>query len=319
MRRRWEDTLAPQVADRLGPEGRARIWTPDQTALAAERAKRAGERTGFAELDRRGFVLQSLKVGTAAGFAWTMLPACGGGTEPTGPADGSFEAPWTEEEPSTGTPTTHFPVVYAAMVDQTNIRLWVEVLDANAGIQHEAVNTHFIQTLVIQDEFNNDIAAAAFRYDNDARLIAQTTIPQGVTYLKVLAQCSQYGWHMRYYSIESLQQAPIGDLRRPYTYAMPGELPTKHQPYFGRRPNGDYSVEIGDRNGDGLHPMAADHYENAILVFDQYHQLRAGTYLDPNYNADPVYDFPAVGGTQYVRVLASCNLHGWWEAVFSAT
>lgn len=321
-RERWlkqlaEERLPGEVARRLGREGLSRIWTPDQTARRYEQRQKDGSLGGFS-LDRRGFLLKSAAAGGAVS-GMTLLQACGP-MQPTGPADGSFELPYTSAEPGTD-PHYHLPAVYAALVDGTNIRIWVEVIDltVNVGQLHPQEATHYVKQLLILDQHGNEIAASGYRYDQDARLVVQVTIPAEVQYIRVLEECNLHGWWASEYDVSALAVPPVGDLRRPYTQAQPGEVPAKHDPLFGKRPNGDYSIEIGNRNGEGLHPMTPEHYEGTILVFDQYSQLRAGTYLDPDYNPEPVYDFDPVGGTGYIRIVAYCNLHGWWEGVYSVT
>jgi desulfoferrodoxin (superoxide reductase-like protein) len=321
-RRRWEDMLPPQIASKLGREALDRIATPDQTAARLERAARnkVSEgilRLGQRGLDRRSFLSRSLRYGGAATGMYALSPLTGcmpGMEEPE--ADGSFEAPWTATQPG---PDQNFsvPVVYPAQADATNVRLWIEVLDVATGYYHPQQADRYVSQIVVTDQFGNTIGGSGYRYDNDARYIVQTAFPPEVTYVRVYAEDNINGWYVADYNVADISVAPLGDLRRPFTQQMAGELPTKHDPIFGRRPNGDFSVEIGNRNGDGLHPMTPEHYEGTVLVFDQYAQLRAGTYLDPNYNPEPVYDFDPIAGTGFLRFICYCNLHDWWESVYS--
>ena len=274
---------------------------------------------GLPRLDRRGFVLQSLRYGTAAGASGMLLTACEGTPDEDAPADGSFEAPYTSEDPGQD-PDIHLPVAYGALIDGTTSRIWVEVLDVGTDEIHPQETGHYISKLVIHDEFGNEIDALQYRYDNDARLIASVDIPTEVSVVHVYSECSTTGWWRTSYNVDAMKGVPLGDLRRPLTTEQPGDWPDKievHQPIYGRRPDGSFTVEIGDRTAGKLHEMTPNHYMKYILVFDEYHQLRAGARLDPVYNTEPVIDFPPIGGTSYVRVVAFCNLHDWWEAIYS--
>ena len=130
------------------------------------------------------------------------------------------------------------------------------------------------------------------------------------------------GWWRAVYNVDDVKSIPAGDLRRPLTADQPGDWPDKiavHLPIFGQRPNGRYAVEVGDRAAEKLHEMIPDHYIKYVLIYDEYHQLRAGFRFVPAYNPEPVYEVPAIGGTSYLRVIAYCNLHDWWEAIYSLT
>lgn len=267
---------------------------------------------------RRGFLKTASLLSASAG-TMTLLTACEGGGEEE--PDGTFAKPWTVENPNpNANAATELPVCYAALVNATSVRLWVEVLDTGTTTFHPQQADHFVEQLHIEDEFANIIGSIGLRYENNARLIAQVDIPEGVEVIHVFQKCNQHGWWRSSYSVETLKATPVGDVRRPLTEAQPGVWADKippHLPVFGKRPDGKFSVEVGDRVAGTLHEMTPEHYVNAILVYDEYHQLRAGTYLNAQINPEPVYDFDVVGGTSYVRVIISCNLHDWWEGVFS--
>jgi desulfoferrodoxin (superoxide reductase-like protein) len=270
-------------------------------------------------LPRRDFLKKATLLSASTGVMM-LVPACEGGGE-EGEPDGSFENPWTRDKPNPDAiAAVELPVVYAALVDQASVRMWVEVLDTGTTTFHPQDATHFVETLSIIDEFANPIAALGYRYDNDARLIAQVDIPDGVETIHVYSKCSVHGWWRASYAVNVLKVAPAGDVRRPLNAQQPGAWADKidlHMPVFGKRPDGKYSVEVGNRAAGNLHEMIPAHYISAILVYDQYHQLRAGTYMNAQVNPEPVYDFDPVGGTTYVRVVVGCNLHQWWEGVFS--
>jgi desulfoferrodoxin (superoxide reductase-like protein) len=270
---------------------------------------------------RREFLKKATLLSATSG-TMMLLPACEGGGE-EGEPDGSFANPWTRESPNPdATVAVEVPVVYAALVNETSVRMWVEVLDTGTNTFHPQDATHFVEQLVIEDEFANPIAALGFRYDNNARLIAQVEIPAGVETINVFSKCNLHGWWRASYSVEALRVPPEGDVRRPLTAEQPGAWADKiavHLPVFGKRPDGKFSVEVGDRAAGKLHEMVEGHYISAVLVYDEYHQLRAGTYMNAQVNPEPVYDFDAVGGTAFVRVVVGCNLHQWWEGVFSVT
>jgi desulfoferrodoxin (superoxide reductase-like protein) len=272
-----------------------------------------------ASLPRREFLKKATLLSATSGVMM-LVPACEGGGE-EGEPDGTFDLPWTKESPNPDSnAAVEVPVVYAALVNQTSVRMWVEVLDTGTNTFHPQDATHFVEQLSIQDEFGNPIAALGYRYDNNARLIAQVEIPEGVNTVHVYSKCNLHGWWRASYAVDVLRVAPAGDVRRPLTAEQPGAWADKievHVPVFGKRPDGKYSVEVGDRAAGKLHEMIAGHYISAVLVYDEYHQLRAGTYMNEQVNPEPVYDFDPVGGTAYVRVVVGCNLHQWWEGVFS--
>lgn len=273
---------------------------------------------GSVKLDRRGFLLTSFR----AGAATALLPACGPGEEDTGPADGTFGKPYTQKDPGPWGDKIemHQPVAYAARVDAERLRIWLEVLDITQAppAPHEMIVDHWIRQLVLQDNFGNVIASRNFTFDAQARLVATVKLPERVVQVDALADCNLHGWWRGTYDVEDLDQPPEGDARRPFTRDAPGDyqpqVPT-HVPVFGKRPNGYYSVEIGDREEGQLHPMDDGHYIKEIRVFDEYDQLRALATLGPQYE-EPVADF-APFGTKRVRVVALCNNYQWWEAEYS--
>lgn len=269
-------------------------------------------------LDRRGFLLTSFRFGTAA----ALLPACAPGEDlPEG--EGTFGAPYTQDAPGPYADhiVGHLPLVLGARVDATRVRLWVEVQGGNPPVNHEMTVDHYISQLVLQDNFLNVIASRTFSFDAQARLIATVQLDERVTAIEALAQCSQYGWWRAIYGVDGLVIPPDGAVRRAYTRDQPGEYAAQspqHTPLFGKRPDGSYGVEVGDRNNGGLHPMDEAHYIQTIYVFDEYDQLRAQANLTPQYQ-EPVADFPAtaIAGTSRVRVLALCNNYKWWEAEYA--
>lgn len=272
-------------------------------------------------LDRRGFLLTSVRFGTAA----ALLPACGPGQEELPEGEGTFGAPLTKNAPGAFPDLIeiHLPRVYGARIDAERVRLWVEVQDTvqNPPVNHEMTVEHYISQIVLQDNFLNVIASRTYAFDAQARLVATVALDEQVTTVEALALCNQHQWWRAIYDAKELAAPPDGAVRRAYTRDQPGEYgaqsPT-HAPIFGRRPNGYYGVEVGDRNGAGLHPMDEGHYIQTIYVFDEYDQLRAQAQLGPQYK-EPVADFPAtaIAGTARVRVLALCNNYKWWEAEYS--
>lgn len=268
-------------------------------------------------LDRRGFLLTSVRAGAAV----ALLPACDPPELPEG--EGTFGAPYTRQSPGpyAAQVESHLPLLLGSRVDATRIRLWVEVQGGNPPVNHDMTVDHYISQLVLQDNFLNVIASRSFAFDAQARLIATVELDERVTAIEALAQCNQYGWWRAIYGIDGLRIPPDGAVRRAYTRDQPGEYgpqSPQHTPIFGRRPDGNYGVEVGDRNNGGLHPMDAGHYIQTIYVFDEYDQLRAQANLGPQYQ-EPVADFPAtaIAGTSRVRVLALCNNYKWWEAEYS--
>lgn len=271
-------------------------------------------------LDRRGFMIESIRYGGAASAAAALGPALAGCDMLGGaPADGSLEAPWTSVDYGALDPAVETPLVFAGLSTEGGTRIWVEVINTNTGDPHPQQVDHFIKTLLIEDQYNNPIAQRSFAYQNEARLIETIVLPADVETLNVYRECSQHDWWKETLTVESLAVEPKGDLRRPLTAAKPGPWPDKiavHLPVFGKRPGGQYSVEVGDRAGGKLHPMDETHYISTILVFDENDQLRVRAGLDPAYNPEPVVDFAPIGGSSRLRVIEFCNLHNWWEVVY---
>lgn len=270
-------------------------------------------------MDRRDFLLGSVSFG-----ALVALPRCAPqDVEPEGPADGSYDRPFTRDDPGPWADKieVHQPVLYGAMVDDKRVRLWLEVQDIkiNPPKNHEMVQDHWIQELKIEDEFGNQIAYAAFPYEAQARLIVTVEIPERVQSLHAYAWCNSHGVWRATYDVAALKVTPAGDLRRPFTLAQPGQyvdIADKHVPILGKRPDGSFSIEVGDRAAGKLHEMTPQHYITQVVVYDQFDQLRALQNLGPNY-AEPVVNGVNVAGANRVRVIAYCNLHFYWEAEFS--
>ncbi|MFZ9887202.1 MAG: desulfoferrodoxin family protein [Myxococcota bacterium] len=273
-------------------------------------------------LDRRDFVMTSLRLGTAS----LLLPACEPPeAEPLAEGEGTFGAPYTRAAPGPwgNKVEIHLPRLYGARIDDKRIRLWLEIEDVTQDpvVNHDMTVQHYISQLVLQDEFQNVIDSRTFAPGTDARMIASIEVPAEVGVIEAYALCNLHGWWRALYDIKALSAEPDGTFRRPYTNARPGEWVDKtatHTPVLGQRPNGYLSVEIGDRDKGALHPMTAEHYIESIYLFDELDQLRAYARLGPAFE-EPVADFPAtaLGGTGRARVLAYCNLHGWWDAQFT--
>lgn len=273
------------------------------------------------QLDRRGFLLTSVRFGTAA----ALLPACAPPEEELPEGEGTFGSPLTRDSPGPYPDKIeiHLPRVYGARLDATRVRLWAEVQDTvqNPPINHEMTAEHYISQIVLQDNFQNVMATRSFNFDAQARLVTTVELDERVTSVEALALCNQHLWWRAIYDVADLAVAPDGAVRRAYTLDQPGEYAAQaptHTPVFGRRPNGYYGVEVGDRDGAGLHPMDEGHYVETIYVFDEYDQLRAQAQLGAQYQ-EPVADFPAtaIAGTARVRVLALCNNYKWWEAEYA--
>ena len=238
--------------------------------------------------------------------------------QPPERADGTFGRPYTIDDPGEK-PDVHLPVLYAAEVSDTSTRLWVEILDPGTGTVHDMNQEHYVKQIAVYDEHGNEIAGQGFRYDMEARLIAQVDIPKEAEQIYVYSECNLHGWWLSVYATSDMKVVPVGDTRRAYTKDRPGDwtdLVAKHVPIFGKRPDGTYSIEIGDRNAEALHVMTDQHYMSWILVYDEYAQIREYVELSPSINTEPVFDFQPIGG-QYLRILTYCNLHGWWEEVYS--
>lgn len=267
-------------------------------------------------LDRRGFLLTSF--GAGVGVLW---PACGPADGADAPATGTFEQPFTELDPGPWKEkaAVHQPTLYAGLVDERRVRLWVEVRDAGVDISHEMSVEHYIERILLVDEFYNPIADRSFLFGVDARLVTTVDIPAGVEQVHAYALCNLHGWWRRSYAVKDLKVAPVGDARRAYTATQPGAFANQapsHIPILGRRPDGRLSVEVGDRAQGQLHPQSAEHYIEFVAIYDQYDQLRATAPLGPN-APEALFNFDFVGGTERVRVLAFCNNYGWWEAEYT--
>lgn len=267
--------------------------------------------------DRRAFL-----VGSASFGAFTLLPACGPDAN-AGPADGSLAKPWSalDPGPNGAEATSAAPVVYGARVDEKRVRLWVEVADIGTSppTPHAMQQDHFVQELYLQDDFGNPIASLSFPYEAQARLIASVEIPQQVKRIVAIAKCSLTGYWKTEVEVTALAVEPAGDLQRAFTTAQPGsmaEIAAKHVPILGKRPDGTFAVEVGDRAQGKLHEMTEAHYIRHVVVMDDSHQIRVSqpfSYTVP----EPVVERVNVAGAKRVRVLALCNLHFYWEAEYA--
>lgn len=277
---------------------------------------KAPSRTAGGALDRRGFVLRSFQIGAASAVGLHALGCPGGG----GPADGSFANPWTSADFGANDATLEVPAVYAAQADATAIRLWIEIRDPGlGGLAHPQQQDHYTKQIAVYDQSSNLIDSLSLSYQNQARLITTNVFDASITSVAVYTECSVHGWWRMDFDLAGAAGNPAGDFRRPLTETQPGNWADKvavHLPVFGQRPNGDYSIEVGSRAADKLHEMTPEHYISAIRVYDQYSQERLAVSLDPTYNQEPVIDFEAIGGTEYLRIVAQCNLHEQWEAVY---
>lgn len=267
------------------------------------------------KLDRRGFLL----TGFASGAA-TLLPACPS-PAPAGPAEGTYASPFSLDDPGPWADKAqiHQPVVYASLVDDFRVRLWIEVRDAFADRNHEMTVDHYVQRLLVQDAYDNVLADRGFRYDAEARIVTVLEIPSEVDVIHALELCNLHGWWRQSYLVSDLKVAPLGDQRRAYTREQPGRFAAQalsHVPILGRRPNGRLAVEVGDRAQGALHPQVEGHYVEQILVYDQFDQLRLTASLG-RYAPEAVADFDFPGGTERLRVLAFCSNYSWWEAEYA--
>lgn len=266
--------------------------------------------------ERRDFLLGSVSTGV-----FVLLPRCAPAPTATGEPDGTIENPWTEDQPGPNLAEAKLaaPQIYGALVDGKVTRLWVECKDPLAAVEtlHPQEQAHSIQELYLRDEFGNEIASLSFPYDAQARLIATVEIPERVTRIDAIAKCSATGYWKRSLSVADLSVPPVGDLQRPYTVAQPGGMDAgKHVPILGKREDGTFAVEVGDRAAGLLHVMEPAHYISHIVVLDDNHQLRLSQALGPAV-AEPVVENVPVAGAKKVRVLALCNLHFYWEAEFA--
>lgn len=279
-------------------------------------------------LDRRDFVLQSVKFGTALGVSSAMLPAVAcdmAGGPPVEGELGEYTNPFTAEDPGEWTDKIeiHQPVLYAAPVGGGLTRLWVEVRDAAADKTHEQQQEHFIDQIVITDEFGNIIGNAGFQYSGQARIVTTVEIPEGITQIYCYEHCNLHGWWRAIYNVADIPAEPPGDFRRPLTAGAPGRWDDKipvHIPYIGVNPDGYILVEIGSRADEKLHEMTPEHYIDKVLVYDQYGQLAESATLSPGNGQEAsvrLYNIVDLQASDYWRIVASCNLHDWWEAVYT--
>jgi desulfoferrodoxin (superoxide reductase-like protein) len=254
----------------------------------------------------------------------TLLPRCGPDPS-TVKADGSYEAPYTAEDPGAfaAEVPTSVPVLYGALLDATRVRLWLEVL--NNGVQpaasHPMLADHYIQELRLLDGDNNELAYVSYPAEAQARLIRDVELPAEVETIHAFAKCSKHGVWRSTWSVADLKKAPVGDLRRAYTADQPGPYADKilaHVPILGKRPDGSFAVEVGDRAAGKLHEMSENHHIQHVVVLDQGNQTRVDQPLGPTV-AEPVVEGVNVNGTQRVRVVALCNLHFYWQADYGVT
>jgi desulfoferrodoxin (superoxide reductase-like protein) len=267
--------------------------------------------------DRRAFL-----VGSASFGAFSLLPSCG--PDPAAAAaDGTIENPWTALDfgPNAAEKTSAPPVIYGARVDEKRVRLWVEVADVGTAppTPHAMQQDHFIQELYIRDEFGNEIASLSFPYEAQARLIASVELPVQVTRIVAISKCSKTGYWKTEAEVAALAVEPAGDLQRAYTAAQPGAMEDKilaHVPLLGKRPDGSFAVEVGDREQGKLHEMSEAHFIRHVVVIDDSHQVRVSQPLSFTV-AEPVVENVNVAGAKKVRVLALCNQHFYWEAEYA--
>lgn len=267
------------------------------------------------ELTRR----QALRNTFAFGAATALTPTLGSLSGCVPPADGTFERPFTREDPGEWADKIeiHIPRVFAALVDDTRLRIWVEVED-DAGTPHEQTEAHFVSRLLVTDQDGAVFSDLSFSSEADARLIFTADIPATTTELKIFEACNLHGVWLQNYDVAALRVPPIGDLRTPLTPEQPGEWSDKiavHIPFVFVGEQG-LVVEVGDRASDKLHVMTDEHYIDAVTVLDQNNQVIAEQLFSPS-DAEPAFTIATPPGTTTVRVIASCNLHDWWEGSFS--
>ncbi|MCP4504195.1 MAG: hypothetical protein GY822_30090 [Deltaproteobacteria bacterium] len=275
--------------------------------------------------DRRGFILTSAKVfsGTALSSLPLMTLACDPVPveEELPPAEGTFARPFTREDPGEWTEKIeiHQPVLFGSLA-QNGARLWVEVLDINTSTVHAMTAEHYIERIIIEDNYGNIIADVVFPYNAQARVVTTVAIPLNISSIKVYEKCNLHGWWKSSYSIDAATELPKGDFRRPLDAAYPGDFEDKiygHIPYLGRNAIGDLVVEVGNRERGALHPMGADHSITDVALLDHYGQVRALRRLDYNQDIEPVVNLGRPTPSPSWRVIARCNLHSWWEASYS--
>ena len=150
------------------------------------------------------------------------------------------------------------------------------------------------------------------------------SFPEGVTSIYCYEHCNLHGWWRSIYSVADIPAEPAGDVRRPLTSGAPGRWGDKitvHIPYIGVNPTNNYiMVEVGSRADGTLHEMVADHYIDRIVIFDQYSQRVESFRLTPGPGVEAsvrVRNILDIQSSDYWRIVASCNKHQWWEAVYT--
>jgi desulfoferrodoxin (superoxide reductase-like protein) len=248
---------------------------------------------------------------SAAVAALPLLPACGPEA-----ADGTLARPFTREDPGPWAEKieVHQPVVYGALVDDTRVRIWVEVEDQDKAVTHEQTPEHFVSRILVQDQDGAVLGDAVYPYEAAARLVVVLDLPATVTALRVYEECNKHGIWLASYDVKDLKVAPGGDARRPLTKDQPGPWAEKiatHVPVLTKVDAATLRVEIGDVAADKMHVTQVDHYIVDVVVYDQNAQEIARVPIGQNL---PTFDMPIPAGTTSVRVVAWCNLHDHWES-----
>ncbi len=263
-------------------------------------------------------LLQTTATLSAAGMsgatlsAAALLPGCG-----VEPADGSVERPYTREDPGQWTDKieVHQPVVYAGLVDDAKVRVWIEVENADTLTAHEQSPAHYIKRIFVQDQDGAVLADAAYPPEAAARLITVLDLPATVTQLRVFEECNNHGVWLAVYDTAALKVAPLGDSRRPLTKDQPGawaEKTATHVPILTKLDGGRVRIDVGDAAADKLHVTEAGHYIKDIAVYDQNAQELAR--VDVGAELLPTFELTVPAGVTHLRVVAWCNLHDHWEA-----
>jgi desulfoferrodoxin (superoxide reductase-like protein) len=268
-------------------------------------------------LDRRRFVLTSASAGALLPLTPMACNPVAAPLEPVG-QPGEFGNPFTLEAPGphAAVAAINQPTIYAGLVNETEVRLWCEVRDIGLDQDHPQQLNDFVDQIVLKDDFGNDIAAAAYTYDTQARLIRTVTLAAPVQSIYAYQHNALTGWWRAQYAIDTLNVDPVGDTRRAFTAnkPKPGADAAEEVPLLGQLPTGEFAVEVGNRGGGKLHPMEANHYIQSILVYDEFDQLRQNFNLGPNF-VEPVVTFPPLGSNR-IRVITFCNQHNFWEGVY---